>query len=109
MRVLLDECLPHALRRAIVGHMVLTVQQAGWMGKRNGELLKLAETEFDVFITIDNNLIYQQPLANFDLGFIILHAASNKSDDILPLAPLVVDALPRATKGQVIHVPAPSS
>ena len=105
MRVLLDECLPAALRRALKGHMVLTVQQAGWGGKKNGALLALADTEFDVFVTIDANLAYQQQLDQYDLAFIILHAASNKIDDILPLAPLILDALSHITKRAIVYVP----
>jgi predicted nuclease of predicted toxin-antitoxin system len=60
MRVLLDECVPRALRRELPGHNVKTVAEAGWAGVKNGELLQLAANEFDVFLTIDRNLEYQQ-------------------------------------------------
>src|SRR5258708_495659 len=65
MRVLIDECAPRALKRLLVdrGHDCSTVQEAGWSGKHNGELLNLAETAFDVLVTVDPNLRYQQNLA----------------------------------------------
>ncbi len=105
MRVLLDECLPHALRRELKGHAVLTVQQAGWSGFKNGRLLAVAETEFDVFITIDANMPFEQQLDKFDLAFIILHPPTSKVQDIVPFAPLILVALPRTTKGHVTHIP----
>ena len=60
MRVLLDECVPRALRDDIRGHEVQTVAEAGWAGVKNGELLRLAAAAFDVLITVDRNLEYQQ-------------------------------------------------
>jgi len=53
MKVLVDECLPRALKRHLVGHECRTVQEMGWSGKKNDVLLSLAEPEFDVLITID--------------------------------------------------------
>jgi hypothetical protein len=85
--------------------MALTVQQAGWAGKQNGALLALAETEFDAFVTVDANLPYQQQLDQYNLAFVILHATSNKPEEILPLAPLILDALLSIAKGQVVHIP----
>jgi hypothetical protein len=60
MRVLLDECVPRALRNDIPGHEVRTVADIGWAGVKNGELLRLAAAEFDLLITVDRNLEYQQ-------------------------------------------------
>jgi len=62
MRVLIDECLPRGLKRLIVGHECLTVQEMGWSGKKNGELLVLADGRFDVLLTIDQSLPYQQSM-----------------------------------------------
>ena len=53
MRVLLDECLPRRLKGALVGHEVRTVPEMGWASNRNGDLLRLAEREFDIFLTVD--------------------------------------------------------
>jgi len=60
MKVLIDECAPRALKSFLSkhGHESLTVQEAGWSGKENGELLALAESEFDVLVTLDTNLRY---------------------------------------------------
>jgi len=65
MKVLIDECAPKALKRVLAdrGHECRTVQEAGWAGKKNGDLVNLAETGFDVLLTVDTNLRYQQNLA----------------------------------------------
>jgi hypothetical protein len=63
VKVLLDECLPRYLKSALAGHEVRTVQESGWSGLKNGELLNLAEPRFEVFLTSDQNLRYQQNLA----------------------------------------------
>jgi predicted nuclease of predicted toxin-antitoxin system len=71
MRVLLDECVPRKLKRELAKHEVLTVTENGWSGIKNGELLALAEAEFDVFLTVDQNLSFQQKLKGFDIGIIL--------------------------------------
>ena len=60
MRILLDECLPKRLKRDLTGHTARTVPEMGWAGKENGELLALATGQFDVFLTVDRNLSFQQ-------------------------------------------------
>ena len=62
MRILLDECVPSPLRHLLSPHHCATIQQLGWAGIKNGELLRLAESQFDLFITADQNLRYQQNL-----------------------------------------------
>jgi predicted nuclease of predicted toxin-antitoxin system len=73
MKILLDECLPRAMKHALraQGYNCLTVQEQGWSGKLNGELLKLAESEFDVLVTLDTNLQYQQNLEGRKIAIII--------------------------------------
>jgi len=63
MKVLLDECVPWPLRKSLPGHECMTAQDRGWGGFSNGELLSVAEQEFDLFVTSDQNLRYQQNLA----------------------------------------------
>ena len=63
MRLLHDESLPARLRRSLGGHEVRTVVEMGWSGVRNGRLLALAGQDFDSFVTVDENLPYQQSLA----------------------------------------------
>ena len=62
MRVLLDECVDRGLAALITGHDVKTVPEAGWASRKNGELLSLAQREFDAFVTVDGNLPSQQNL-----------------------------------------------
>ena len=62
MKVLLDECIPRPLARHLPSHDVRTVPQMGWASTVNGTLLKLAEAEFEVFITVDKGIRYQQNL-----------------------------------------------
>ena len=104
MRVLLDECLPRALTRHLPGHETRTAPQMGWAGIRNGQLLALAEAQFEVFITIDQKLESQQRLAQFTPAVIVLHAASNRWADLAPPAPAILAALPRCQPGVALHV-----
>ncbi|MBI3651219.1 MAG: DUF5615 family PIN-like protein [Acidobacteria bacterium] len=104
MRVLLDECLPRKLKRELSQHQVVTVPEAGWASRKNGDLLRLAEISFDVFITIDQNIPSQQNLASFNLAFIVLLAANNQLDTLKPLMPKVVQALFSIQPGDVIVV-----
>ena len=76
MRVLLDECLPRRLKRELVGHDAKTAPEMGWASKRNGELLALAVGEFDVFLTADRNVSYQQDRSSFDIAIVVLVARS---------------------------------
>ena len=108
MRVLLDECLPRKLAREIQGHEVRTVPGMGWAGTKNGALLKLASTRFDVFITIDRGIRFQQNLSALTrgtpLGVILLRATSNRLASLLPLVPRVHGAITQLAPGQVISV-----
>ena len=76
----------------------------GWAGIKNGALLTLAEKEFDVFVTVDRNLSFQQNLLNFNIAVLVLHAPSNRLADLRPLAPKILLILPTLTKGQAEHV-----
>ncbi len=101
MKLLLDECIDRKLVREFVGYEVKTVPQMGWAGvKKNGELLALAEAKFDVFITVDRNLSFQQNLPQFDIAVIVLQAPSNRLADLKPLAPEILAILATVTKGQ---------
>lgn len=104
MRVLLDECLPKRLKSLLVGHDVRTVPEAGWAGMKNGELIKLAAGQFDAFITIDSNLVYQQNLEAVSFGVVVLTARSNRLADLQPLAPRILEALSTLKPGQLVRV-----
>ena|SRR5215212_2391767 len=104
MKVLLDECVPRKLRRELSGHEVLTVTERGWSGIKNGKLLALAEAEFDVFFTVDQNLKYQQNLKDFRLGIILLMARNNRLKTLLPLMPEAKQALDKIKAGDFVRV-----
>src|ERR1700722_9880928 len=107
MRILLDECAPRRLRRELPGHDVRTVPEMGWSGKKNGELLGLIVTEsFQVLLTVDQNLRYQQNLANAGIAVIVMVAASNRASDLIPLMPEVLIALDTIQHGDVVEVAA---
>lgn len=78
MRVLLDECLPRKLKQELSGHDVFSVPEMGWAGKKNGELLSLAMGRFDVFVTADQNLPYQQNLVGHGIAVVVLKAKDNR-------------------------------
>ena len=104
MRVLLDECLPRRLKQELVGHEVVTVPDAGWAGKENGELVSLAKGKFDVFVTIDQNLATQRPSSTLEIAVIILSARSNRFQDIRPLVPALRKALESIGRPALIRV-----
>jgi hypothetical protein len=95
---------PRALRNDIPGHEVKTVAEAGWAGVTNGELLRRAAAEFDVLITVDRNLEYQQSFAGLSLAVIVIHAPSNDIAVLRPLMPAVVAAIAQIRPGVVAHV-----
>ena len=102
--MLLDECVPRRLRRELPGHEVLTVTEHGWSGIKNGKLLALADAEFDVFLTVDQNLKYQQNLTAFDIAIILLIARNNRLQTLRPLMPEVRGALERIKAGEFIRL-----
>ena len=104
MRVLLDECVPRALRKELPDHDVKTIGEAGWRGVKNGALLRLAAEEFDVLLTVDRNLEYQQNFSGLKLAVVVMEAESNDIAVLRPLMPAVREALPRAQPGMVIRV-----
>ncbi|MBS0365917.1 MAG: DUF5615 family PIN-like protein [Proteobacteria bacterium] len=104
MRILLDECVDRRLAQHIIGHVVATVADQGWTGISNGKLLELAQTQFDVFVTVDRNLSFQQHLPKFAIAVILLAAKSNRLEDLLAVAPALIAAIPVAMRGSVTVV-----
>jgi predicted nuclease of predicted toxin-antitoxin system len=104
VRVLLDKCLPRRLKRELIGHDVKTAPEMGWASKRNGELLALAARNFDVFLTADRNLSYQQDVSAFDIAVMVLAARSNRLDDLRPLVPRLLEILGTAERRAVTVV-----
>lgn len=72
MKILIDECVPRRIKQLLSGHEAQTVQELGYSGYLNGELLRIAEDRFDLFITSDQNLRYQQNLTERTLAILML-------------------------------------
>jgi predicted nuclease of predicted toxin-antitoxin system len=99
VNILLDECVPARLGRSLLGHSVITVQRRGWAGIKNGDLLALAEKEFDVFVTVDRKIAIEQDLTRFTLAVFLLRAPTNRLEHIRPLAAALLEQLERAPVG----------
>jgi hypothetical protein len=104
VKVFVDECVDWRFSRDILGHEVKTALQMGWATIKNGELLALAAKEFDVFVTVDRNLSFQQNLPAFAIAVIVLRASSNRLADLKPLVPELLARISSAKKGAVEYV-----
>jgi predicted nuclease of predicted toxin-antitoxin system len=104
VRILLDECLPKRLKRDLAGHDARTVPEMGWASKENGDLLGLAESQFEVFLTVDRNLSYQQDVTRFKIAVIVLEAKGNKYSDLQPVIASVLAILGDVAAGHVVKV-----
>jgi predicted nuclease of predicted toxin-antitoxin system len=105
MKLLLDECLPRKLKREFVGHEVLTIDEAGFKGLRNGELIKSASKNgFEVLISVDRNIEHQQNKANIPLAILVLSANTNRMESILPLMTKALEILESIKTGEVITI-----
>src|SRR5438128_5021959 len=104
MRLLLDECVPKRLKRELHRHEAKTVQDMGWAGIKNGELLRLADGQFDALLTVDQGIEYQQNLSGLRISVVIMLAPSNDVDDLHPLLPAVEGVLASLRHGEIIRV-----
>lgn len=104
MRVLLDENLPQQLRHHLTGHYVATVTYMGWQGYKNGDLLDVAEARFDVLVTMDQNLPYQQNVSKRTLAVLLVGASDNRLETLLPFVSHVLGALTEIQPGQFVVV-----
>jgi predicted nuclease of predicted toxin-antitoxin system len=104
LKLLLDECVDSKLARHFAEFEISTVPKMGWASVRNGELLKLAEAHFDVLITSDRNMSFQQKITGRDLAVIILVAHSNGLKHLELLVPSIKEALKNILPGNIVHV-----
>ena len=105
MKILLDECLPKDLRNHLVGHDCQTVPKAGLAGKANGELLRLAEQSgWQVLLTMDQGMPYQQNLTGRSISLVVIRAQSNRLPDLLPNVPAILEAFRLVKPGQALQV-----
>jgi hypothetical protein len=105
MNILLDECTPRAVKKRLPHLAIHTVQEMGWSGVKNGKLLKLADQQFDVLITTDKNLRYQQNLARVKLAFILL--PTNRVRVVISLIPKIEEALKTIQSGDFVEIQMP--
>ena len=105
MRLLLDECLQRKLKDSLSAHECRAVPEEGWAGKKNGELLALAErSEFQVFITIDRGIEYQQNLKPRSIAVVLIRTKSNRLVDLVPYVPEILNVLGSLQPGQLAKV-----
>ena len=106
MKILVDESCPRKLRNDFGGeHEVWTVRDKGWLGKKNGELLKLmVEAEFEIFVTVDRNLPYQQNTENLPIPIVVLCASDNRRETLQQLIPKIFERLVEGNTGTVIEI-----
>ena len=105
MRVLLDENVDRRLKRLFDEQFeVTTVVERGWSGKKNSELLRAAEREFDALVTMDRNMEHQQNLSTFDLGVVLITAKSNQRSEVESAIPQVNSALRQIRSGGLVVV-----
>lgn len=103
--MLCDESVPHDVAAAIVGHEVATVQGLGWAGAKNGTLLRAARgAGYEVLVTVDRNMEYQQNIPASGLALFVIRARPTRVPDLLPSIPALLQALPAAAAGTVAHV-----
>jgi predicted nuclease of predicted toxin-antitoxin system len=107
MKVFLDECIDWRLSRDLVGHEVKTARQMGWTAIKNGELLALAAKNFDVFITVDRNLAFQQNVIDLVIAVIVLQARTNRIADLRALVPRLLRSIQSARPGRVERIGEP--
>ena len=96
--------MPVDFAAMLPGHEVSTVKSLGWEGLKNGELLRRASAEFAIFVTMDQNLPYQQNLKTHSMGFVLVDAPSNRIHDLAPLANPILEAIASVRPGQLVRV-----
>lgn len=104
MKLLLDECVTSHLKRDLAGHEVHTVEDAGFKGLENGDLLKAASAAYEVLITVDRNIPYQQNITGLNIAILILAAKRNSYVRLKPLIPRALSALQTMKVGDVIRI-----
>jgi hypothetical protein len=105
MRLLLDECVPRKFKNALPGHDCRTVPEEGWAGRKNGELLSLAEkSDFEVFLTLDRGLEYEQNLRGRVIAVVLVRAQSNRLADLLPHSAEILRVLRSIRASELVKV-----
>lgn len=106
MKILLDESVPHVVKQRLSHLAIRTVQDMGWTGVKNGELLRRAEALFDIFVTADQNLRHQQNLSGRKLAIVVI--PTNQVRAVVGLLPAIEDGLMKAQPGTFLEIPLPT-
>src|SRR5271157_4293133 len=105
MKIVLDECLPRKLKDRFASHECYTAPEAMLGGKKNGELLAIAESQgFEIFLTMDKGLEYEQNLTGRQIAVIILRAKSNRLVDLVPLVEACLTRMRSIKLGQIARI-----
>lgn len=104
MKILFDHCVPKPLLRQLSGHEIKTAYQMGWEALKNGKLLDAAQIEFDVLLTVDQNMTHQQHIEGRSLAVVVLIAHDNRVITLLPLMPDLIALLLVIEPGKVYAV-----
>jgi hypothetical protein len=105
LRVLVDQCLPRQLAAELPGHEASTVRAQRWLGLRNGVLLRAAlDAGFEVFITNDSSIEFQQNVKKIGIGVIAIVDVRNRIQDLRPMIPKVLESLTKIVPGEVITI-----
>lgn len=105
MKLLLDECIPKKFKISLLGHDCRTVPEEGMAGKKNGELLSLAEQSgFEVFLTLDRGLEFQQNLQGRVIAIVLIRATSSRLVDLLPRSTEILRVLDSIQSGELVKV-----
>jgi predicted nuclease of predicted toxin-antitoxin system len=103
MNILFDHCVPKRLRRSL-SHPVKTTREMGWERLRNGILLAEAAKQFDLLLTVDQNIKHQQNMAMLPVAVVVIIGPSNKLADLLPLVPAIEDAIKNLVPCTLVEV-----
>jgi hypothetical protein len=104
MKLLLDECVPRRLKFGFAGHEILTIDEAGFKGLKNGNLIRAASGTFEVLITVDKNIQHQQNKEKLSIAILILSAKSNRYESLSPLIPEALKFLENIKIGEIITI-----
>jgi predicted nuclease of predicted toxin-antitoxin system len=105
MKLLLDECLPRRLKREFVGHEVFTVEEAGFKGLKNGNLIRSANADgFEILATVDKSIRHQQNKEKLSIAVLIFSAKSNRFESLSPLIPEALKILENIKIGEIITI-----
>jgi len=104
VRILLDECVDQRLAGDLAVHEVYTVKQMGWKSMQNGEILTLAASQFEAFVTTGRNLSFQRNLQGFNIAVVVLTPRTNRLNDLRPIVHALLKVLPFVKRGEVREI-----